>query len=225
MIRSIIFDFDGVIVDTEPIHLRAFKEILRDKEIYMEDSEYYSKYLAYDDLTFFTKSLQDYGKYTNEKHVKELVKEKSELIKSFFQEDLKLFPGIEEFIGNVSGNYILAIGSGALRSEIEEILDKFNLRHFFSSIISADEVEKCKPDPEVYLKVLQTIRREAKNGKGLQANQCIVIEDSVYGISAAKEAGMKCIAVTNSYGADKLSGADKIVETFSDFDYEILNSL
>lgn len=225
LIKYIIFDFDGVIVDTEPIHLNAFKQIVKEVGIHLEDSEYYSKYLAYDDITFFHKCLTDHGITKTEGEITELVKKKSRLIDELFAQELNLFPGIEEFIKKKSKDYTLAIGSGALRNEIEYILRKFDLITNFSSIVSADEVENCKPDPEVYIKVLESLNLKDPEGRKSGPEECLVIEDSIYGIQAAKSAGMKCLAVTNSYSEEQLKEADIVIETFRDFDCGILQKM
>ncbi len=225
LIKYIILDFDGVIVDTEPIHLKAFQQILKDVGIELKESEYYSKYLAYDDTTFFHECLKDHGIRKDESEIKELMKRKSHLIDQLFEQELHLFPGIEEFIRKKSSSYTLAIGSGALKNEIEYILYKFHLMKNFSSIISAEDVENCKPDPEVYLKVLESLNMKDPKGTITGPEECLVIEDSIYGIQAAKRAGMKCLAVTNSYSAQQLREADEVIETFKDFDCEILRNL
>lgn len=224
MLKAIIFDFDGVIADTEPVHLNAFKEILKTEGILLEDSEYYSKYLAYDDITFFQKCLNDHGVRRENDYIDELVKRKSLIINELFRHGLHLFPGVRQFIKRKSKEYVLAIGSGALRKEIEHILHSFNMKEDFRSIVSADEVSKCKPDPEVYIKVLASLNQLVTGNKKITPEECLVIEDSVYGITAAKKAGMKCLAVTNSYTADKLTEADIVIDSFSGFDCGILRS-
>lgn len=224
LLKAIIFDFDGVIADTEPVHLNAFKQVLKTEDIILEDSEYYSKYLAYDDITFFQRCLNDHGIRREDDYIAELVKRKSLIINELFKQDLHLFPGVRQFIKRKSKDYILAIGSGALRKEIEHILHSFNLTENFRSVVSADEVAKCKPDPEVYIKVLASINQLTTDSKEVTPEECLVIEDSVYGITAAKKAGMNCLAVTNSYAADKLSEADIVIDSFLGFDCDILSS-
>ena len=222
MIKAIIFDFDGVIVDTEPIHLRAFKKILRNEGIELDDALYYSKYLAYDDKTFFRQSMIDFGITKTGSEIDDLVKKKSEIIEDLLEDDLELFPGVLQFIQKSAKNYQLAIGSGALRKEIEFILEKFKINDIFRLIVSANEVQKCKPDPEVYLKVLELLNKSDQSNF-ITPGECLVIEDSVYGIRAAKKAGMVCAAITNSYEKDKLDDADIVLDNILELKPEDMN--
>jgi len=224
MIKAIIFDFDGVIVDTEPIHLKAFQKILRKEGVELKDSLYYSKYLAYDDITFFRKSMCDFGISKSDREINELVEAKSKIVDSLFEENLELFPGVKEFIQKASENYSLVIGSGALRKEIEFILEKFDMTNKFKLIVSANEVEKCKPDPEVYIKALDLLNKTNSNYY-IKPYECLVIEDSVYGIKAAKDAGMLCAAITNSYDRKKLVNADIVLDNLLELNPEELNTL
>ncbi len=116
----------------------------------------------------------------------------------------------------------MAIGSGALREEIVDILNNINLSEYFEFIVSADEVEQCKPNPEVYLKVLENFNINLNNK--IKPEECVVIEDAPHGVMAAKSAGMKCIAVTNSKSDTEISGADLVVDSLSELDIHTLNS-
>lgn len=223
MLKAIIFDFDGIIADTEPIHFKAFHKVLDGEAISLSTEEYYSKYLAYDDKTFFYKVLGDYGKDNHEQKIDELVHKKSKYTNIFLKEDVKLFPGFLEFVASTKKKYRLAIGSGALKSEIVFILKKFKIINSFQSITCADDVDKCKPNPEVFIKVLKGINYY--NNEKVYSHECLVIEDSIYGIQAAKSAGMKCIAITNSYAKEKLREADLVVKSFFDLNAAIIEKL
>ena len=222
MLKAIIFDFDGVIADTEPIHLEAFKIVLNNREIVMTDEQYFNKYLAYDDKTLFEKIYTDNGREITEKIINDLIDEKHMLITELFSKHVAVFPGIEDFIKRSAGKYTLAIASGALRSEIEYILNKYRLDNFFQSITSADEVLNCKPDPEPFLKALDKIKKDKKE---MLPSECLVLEDSVYGVEAAKAAGMKCVAVTNSYEHNFLNDADLVVDGFNELQTDTLEGL
>ena len=222
MLKALIFDFDGVIADTEPIHLEAFKIVLNNHGIVMTDEQYFNKYLAYDDKTLFEKIYADNNKEITESDINNLIDQKHEIITELFSKNVTIFPGIEEFIKRSGKQFILAIASGALRSEIEYILNKYSLDSYFQSITSADEVLNCKPDPEPFLKALDKIKSDRK---GILASECLVLEDSVYGIMAAKAAGMKCIALTNSYERSLLNEADLVVDGFNELQIETLEGL
>lgn len=221
--KAFIFDFDGVIVDTEPIHLLAFQKTLKEEGIYLSSEDYYSRYLAYDDRTFFFKALNDYGKYKDSDQLNKIIIKKSAYFDELIKDNIKLFDGVYEFIISIAGKFRIAIGSGAIRSEIINILNYVELFKHFEYIVSADEVEKCKPDPEVYLKVLKCFNNNS--GEKIEALDCIVFEDSLYGIQSAKDAGMKCIAVANSYDAKKLKAADCVVESFLEVDEKLIGKL
>ena len=223
MIKAIIFDFDGIIADTEPIHLEAFKIVLKDINIELNDKDYYNKYLAYDDKTLFKKIIEDNGRNPDKSMIKDLIDKKHILITGLFTKHVTLFKGFEDFINLVQDRYILSIASGALKSEIEFILSKFNLLSFFQSIVAADEVENCKPHPEPFLKVLENLN-SIRDDK-IEASECLVFEDSIYGVEAGKAAGMKCIAITNSYEHLDLKNADLIVDSFEEINIDKIEKL
>ena len=136
---------------------------------------------------------------------------------------IKIFPGVADFIKSIGEDYRVAIGSGALRKEIEGILISVGLESYFEFIVSANEVEKCKPDPEVYMKVLGIFNQDSDNV--ISPDECVVFEDAQHGIDAAKSAGMNCIAVTNSNPEADIKGADYIINSFDEIDLSKVNSL
>jgi len=213
MLKAIIFDFDGVIADTEPLHLKSFQLTLKENGIELTDEEYASEYLAYDDKTFFKELFKNRKFDHDENIISEFIARKSHHFNNVLRGNILILEGVPDFIATVSGIYPLSIGSGALRSEIVEILEYAELRKHFEIIVSADDVVNCKPDPEVYLKVLDQLNETGLAKDSISADQCLVIEDSVSGIEAAHSAGMRCLAVTNSYNAEKLSQADLITDS------------
>lgn len=226
MLRAIVFDFDGVIADAEPLHFAVFREVLRHDGIYISKEEYYERYLALDDRSFFIKVLKDSKKDFDNLMVEDYIEKKSMLFDKYLKEDIKLFPGVREFVNMLNGKYLLAIGSGAWKHEIEFILQNAGIREKFLVIVSAEDVEKCKPDPEVFLKVLQRINENLKpESNTVSPSECLVIEDSFSGIRAAKTAKMKSLAVTNSYPSEKLSEADLVVNSLEDVSIEDLEEL
>ncbi len=213
MLKAIIFDFDGVIANTEPVHLRAFQEVLREEGISLSSQDYYEKYLALDDKTFFATVLKGRGRSFDKTFIESLMHRKSRYYERFLRENIVIFPGVRDFIKNVYKRYALAIGSGALRHEIEFILEYAGIREEFEGITSAEDVTNCKPDPEVFFTALHRINSLSSNDEKILPYECLVIEDSIHGIKAAHSAGMKCLAVTNSYPPEKLSQADMIVSS------------
>ncbi len=214
MIKALIFDFDGVIADTEYIHLLSFQHVLEEKGIILSEKDYYSKFLAYDDVTLFRKVFQEHGISIEKEAIKELVLEKKTVVEKYLERELTLFPGVYDFIVRSSGNYILAIASGALRDEISFVLKRFELNRYFSCIVSAEDVKNCKPHPEAYRLALEKINNLETLKRAISPKECVVFEDSVHGVESAKAAGMYCIAVTNTYKSDELYLADRVIDSF-----------
>ncbi len=225
MLKAIIFDFDGVIADTEPLHLKAFQLTFLENGIELSDEEYFANYLAYDDKTLFRELLKDRNFEHDEALISDFISRKSEHFENVLKGNILVLEGVPEFISRISGKYPLAIGSGALRSEIIEILESVGLREHFEIIVSADEVINCKPDPEVFIEALRRLNNLDSVSETISSHECLVIEDSTSGIKAAHSAGMKCLAITNSYTAEKLSEAELIIESLKAISVEELEDL
>lgn len=225
MLKAIIFDFDGVIADTEPLHLKAFQLTLMENGIELSDEEYFERYLAYDDKTLFRELLKNRNVEHNDALISDYINRKSVHFESIHKGNILLIEGVPEFISGVSGKYPLAIGSGALRGEIVEILESAGLKEHFEIIVSADEVINCKPDPEVFIEALNRLNNLDSVNEAILSHECLVIEDSTSGIRAAHSAGMKCLAITNSYSAEKLSEADLIIESLKGFSLKNIEDL
>ncbi len=166
------------------------------------------------------------GRSFNKSLIHDLTVRKSEYYDELIRENLVIFPGVIDFIRKLYGKYPLSIGSGALRHEIEFILESIVIRKEFSVIVGADEIENCKPTPDVYVRVLQMINQLDSLKSGIvYPYECLVVEDSIAGIKAARSAGMKCLAVTNSYPAEKLSEADMVVKSLEGVGIEDIEKL
>ncbi|MCZ6639464.1 MAG: HAD family phosphatase [Candidatus Dadabacteria bacterium] len=225
MLKAIIFDFDGVIADTEPLHLKAFQLTLRENGIELSDEDYFENYLAYDDKTLFKELLKDRNYGHNEAQISDFMNRKSEHFENVLKGNILVLEGVPEFISEVSGKYPLAIGSGAIRSEIIDILESGGLREHFEIIVSADEVINCKPDPQVFIEALRRLNNLDSVSEEISPQECLVIEDSTSGIKAAHSAGMKCLAITNSYAAEKLSEAELIKQSLKGIYLEEIEDL
>lgn len=225
MMRAVIFDFDGVIANTEPVHLRAFQLTLGESGITLTEEDYYTNYLAYDDRTFFKAVLRDRDREHDETLILELMEKKSDYYDSLIKDNIEILPGVKDFLGRISGKYMLAIGSGALRQEIVDILEFAGIAEYFEVIVSAEDVEICKPAPDVFIEVLRRLNATARNSGIISPDECLVVEDSISGVKAALSAGMKCLAVTNSYSAEELSAAHMVKESLKGLKGEDLASL
>ena len=219
--RAIIFDFNGVIIDDEPLHLELFRAVLAEEGIALSDEDYRGKYLGYDDRGCFVAALTDAGREREANDaatVAGLIERKAALYRAAIDERYLLFPGVVELVRRLAKKYLLAIASGALRGEIEMVLERGGVYDCFQAIIAAEDVVACKPDPEGYVKALAALNAGAL--PPIQPGECLVIEDSIAGVEAAKRAGMRCLAVTNSYAAVELREADWIAGSLAEFDPE-----
>mgnify|MGYP005847883577 CR=1 FL=1 len=213
--KVIILDFDGVIVDTEKMHFQASKEVLTSYRINLEWKLYKEKYLALDDKGLFKRVFKDFGRKLDRKILRELCERKSAIYKKISNKDKKVrfYKGVKGFIKKAfSEGFILAIASGANRSEVESVIKNNKLDKYFKEIVCAEDVKKGKPSPEPFLEIL---KRLGKSGYKIDKSDCTVIEDSIHGVRAAKNIGMRVIAVTNSYSREELKkcGADLIVSS------------
>lgn len=216
MLRAIIFDFDGVIVDSEPLHYSAFKHVLAEKNIGLTESQYYTDYIGMDDKGCFSTVLKNHGHRTSRNDITTLINKKSAYFDQHIKSNLHLFSGVASFIRTVSKQWPLAIVSGALRNEIDLILKEARLHQFFDTIISAENVEKGKPDPEGFLKGLESLNQSI-NTLTARPNNCLVIEDSIPGVYGAQAAGMRCLAVTNTHPPEQLAHADAITSSLDNY--------
>ena len=210
MLQAVIFDFDGVITDSEILHFRAFNSVLVQHGLELGKREYYSQYLGLSDIDCF-KTLIDEGRLgITADQIPGLIQAKTHIFEELARTDGKIIEGVREFLGLLAAEKVrIAICSGALRTEIELILEDAKLRGFFEAIVSAEEVKRGKPHPDGFLLALK--RLNANGVTPIKARRCVVIEDSRWGLQAAKAAGMHTIAVTNTYEADELAIAEKIV--------------
>jgi beta-phosphoglucomutase len=224
MLRTVIFDFDGVITDSEILHLRAFNKTLAQFNIEIDKKNYYTKYLGYSDADCFKQLIEDGLLDIDRRNIPNLIKQKNHFFEELAGTEGKTIEGVHEFLNMLHKNNVpLAICSGALLTEIELLLEDANLRHFFSVIVSAEHVKNGKPDPEGFLLTLKKLNKN--RDVPIEAGQCIVVEDSLWGLQAAKAAGMPSVAVTNSYDAKQLKLADKIVAKLNDLSIEDLQQL
>jgi len=212
MLRAILLDFDGVIGDTEPLHCRGFQKILDKEGFKLSKADYYAKYLGYDDQDCFRQFYRDQHRRLTRTVLASLVRRKSRFMKSVFRSRSVLLPGAKRAVQFLATRYPLAIVSGALRPEIQIILRREALTPFVPIVIGAEDVKRGKPHPEGYLKALKTLNRKVyAPAWPLQARECLVVEDSLWGLKAARAAGMRSVAVTSSYSRKQLKGADLIV--------------
>jgi len=224
-LRAILFDFDGVIADSEPAHLRAFQSVVAGEGVALAEETYYSRYLGLDDRACLRAILRDADRTVSDEALESLFQRKSGQYLQGLREGAVLRPGAADFIRRVSARHPLMIASGALRGEIELVLEGADLRACFVDIVSAEDVRHCKPHPEPFLTALDRLNRAAEPHPPVQPGECLVIEDALHGIVAAHEAGMKCLAVAGSYPAYRLGSADVVAQSLEGFPAERLEDM
>jgi len=215
-VKAVIFDFDGVIVDTEPLHYKAFQRILEPLGLGFSWNEYVETYMGFDDRDAFREAFSAKGQQTlSLTELNQLVCDKALVFQDVISDGVTAYPGVIELIKKLHANGTpLAICSGALLSDILPILDLLGISTCFDLIVTADDVQKSKPDPESYQLTFQKLN-SLHTDKKLTLDNTIVIEDTPAGIKSANGAGLNVIGVTNSYPRENLSAALHIVESLS----------
>ncbi len=210
-LQAIVFDFDGVIADSERLHLRSYQEILAPEGITISTEDYLARYLGYDDVGVFKAVGRDNGVPMDEGRVTELIAKKGERYESLAAAGEMLFPGAADFIRSAAAAVPIAIASGALTHEIEDVLERAGLRSLFPVIVGADQTQRGKPHPDPYQTAFAKLR--AHSGQDLQAWRSVAIEDSKWGLVSARGADLRCVAVTNTYSAAELRADAELVVT------------
>ena len=222
-LQAIIFDFDGVIADSEPLHFRAFQQALAEDGLELAPKEYYARYLGYDDVWMFQAFGEDRGLPMDAARVKELVVRKGMKLQAMMSAGSVLFPGAADFVRAAAQTVPIAIASGALRHEIVEIIEAAGVSELFAAIVASGDTPESKPSPEPYRLAFERLRETT--GTALDPRRCVAIEDSRWGLESARGAGLRCVGVTNSYSADELTGAELVVSGLQTLTIEALDRL
>jgi HAD superfamily hydrolase (TIGR01509 family) len=225
MLRALIFDFNGIIVDDEPIHFELFKRVLAEEGIELTEEDYYARYLGFDDRGAFTAAYREHGRSLDEQLLARLIDRKAVYYQNAIRNKARIFPGVEKLVASLVPALPLAVASGALRKEIDTILSTAGLLKHFAVIISAEDVDHGKPEPEIFLKALVGLNARVENNDPIDAADCLVIEDSKEGIRGARRAGMKCLAVSNSHATELLQEANAVVRSLEEVDLSFLEEI
>ncbi|MEO8426378.1 MAG: HAD family phosphatase [Verrucomicrobiota bacterium] len=209
--KAIIFDMDGVIVDSEPLHERAFREIFAEMGYGENHGVDFAAYYGRSDLALWIDFVAKHGP---KQPLEELVEWKHSRLVKNLREKQPIFPGLPELLEKCAARYRLGVASGSAHRVINEVLAMQNLRRFFSAVISAEDVAEGKPAPDIFLRSAELL--------GVEARECCVIEDSAAGIEGALAAGMSVIAITNSLPAEKLARATSIVRDYAEIELLLL---
>jgi beta-phosphoglucomutase len=210
-LRAAVFDFDGVIVDSEPLHFRSLHDALAEDGVFITREEYWGVYLAYDDREAVRLALERHGEPAPPERLARVEQAKASLFAALIP-GIPVFDGAPQLVRALAAEMPVAIASGAKHDEIDAILTGLGLRDAFSAVVGADDVARTKPDPAPYLEAARLL---ATSAPGLQPFDCVAFEDSLPGILSARSAGMRVVGVSNSYPLDKLQPADRVVASLA----------
>jgi HAD superfamily hydrolase (TIGR01509 family) len=220
MIKAIAMDFNGVIIDDEPIQMEAYREVLGGEGVEVTEESYLAS-LGMDEVAFVRNAYAIRVKPLDEKRMHELIAAKQAMWREIVSKELPLFPGITDFVEKMAREFTLGIVSMAPRDEIELVLDRGGMRGHFPVIVSAEDVKKCKPDPECFRIGFQKIDavRTSEGHLPMTHGECLVIEDSPPGVVAARKADLLALGVTNTVDAAALreAGAGAVATDLRDW--------
>jgi HAD superfamily hydrolase (TIGR01509 family) len=222
MIRAIFFDFNGVIIDDERIHLKAYREVLRSEGVALSDQDYFGS-LGMDDVAFVRAAFARAGRSLTDETLQAVIKREYELHREFIRDELPVSSGVVGFIKAAARHYQLGVVSMAVRSEIDQVLERAGLDKCFEVLVTAEQVTRHKPAPDSYQRALQLLneKRRVERKLPLLANECLVIEDAPPGIEAARAAGMRTMGITNTVSETVLRAAGAEVVTASLADWNV----
>lgn len=213
MKKIVIFDMNGVIINDEALHEKAFASVLKQLRIILTKQEYLDIFAGRTDKAGFENAIKKFGINHD---INVLLKQKSAAYLKLIEENIETYPGVIDLIKDLNKNFILALSSSALKKEIDLILKYFGLKKIFKIIISGEDIANSKPNPEAYLKII--------NKLDVRPEDCIIIEDSRSGIEAAKAAGAVCIAILTTHNKKSLRKADYIANNFNEVKNYIYNN-
>ncbi len=216
-IAAVIFDFDGVLADTERLHLRAFQDALATVGRSLEERDYFERLLGYSDRDLILKLARESGWALDAEALNVLLAVKAARYRHHLATGEALYVSAGACVRGLAARFPLAIASGSLRAEIDDILTAAGLRPLFRAIVGADDVTTGKPAPEPYLRAAALL--------GVDPAAAVAIEDSRWGLDSARAAGLRTIAVATTYSADRLAAADLIVRSLDEISPELIAQL
>ena len=209
MIRAVIFDFDGVLVDSERLHYEALVHVLRAKGMDLSWEDFKKGCLGVPDRNAVRWALERNG-VDDEEQVLEVLRLKTEVYDGWLAERVLISDEVVEVVKVLAQKFLLVIATGSFQYQVEAVLSRAGVRHLFSVIVGYGDYEKGKPDPTPFLLAMEKLNQSLS--LPLKPSECIVLEDSPAGIRAAINAGMRCVAVRSYFDDEALKGADIVVD-------------
>jgi len=222
-LRAIVFDFDGVLANSEPLHLRAYQDVLANEGVTLAERDYYARYLGYDDVGVFTMLSADRGRRWTAADIERLVAGKAVRLEALERDHSILFPGAADVVRRAAAAMPIAIASGALGVEIRRVLDREQLASCFAAIVAAEDTRLSKPAPDPYRRAVELLSDRFEDE--LEAEDCVAIEDSRWGLQSARAAGLRTVGVAHTYDRSALAGADLVIDTIDSLDLRDLAQL
>jgi HAD superfamily hydrolase (TIGR01509 family) len=231
VIRAVLFDFNGVLVDDEPIHLEVFQRVLAEEGISLSAEDYAARYVGLDDRTCFAAVLGRAGESAHPPDIPRLMRLVARKA-SYYQERIRrggypFFPGALELVtGLAAARRMLGVVSGALREEVDGALRQAGILDRFKVLVTTEDVDEGKPHPEGYLKALESLNSQPPLPERLlHPHEVLAVEDSPAGLAAAAEVGFPTLGVAHTFPAARLSGADVVTPSLRDLTPEGLDRL
>lgn len=222
-LKAILFDFNGVIINDESIHQQLVTEILQEENIRTNEEEYRETCLGRSDHSCLRDILALHGRFVQENYLTKLIEAKNRAYRERLAEleTLPIYPGVEAFLEKIrEQGLLMGVVTGALRSEVELVLDRAQITPYFNTIVTGDEVQGSKPEPQGYFLAVERLYRQ-NTYLQIRPGDCLAIEDSYPGIEAAKRAGMQVVGVANTYPFHMIQRrADWSIDYLSDLELE-----
>ncbi|MHC1764116.1 MAG: HAD family hydrolase [Verrucomicrobiia bacterium] len=209
--KAIVFDMDGVIVDSEPVHEQAFRDVFREMGYGETHGIDFPRYYGRSDRALWVDFIELHQPPWS---LEELTEWKQRRFLEMIRRDQPIFNGLPELLEKIAPHFKMAVASGSLHPVIDEVLAMRNLRRFFPVVVSVQDVPRGKPKPDVFLRAAELLE--------VAPGDCCVVEDSAAGVEAALAAGMAVIAITNSLSAEKLARATRVVGTYTEVERLLL---
>jgi beta-phosphoglucomutase len=215
--RAVVFDFDGVLADTERLHLSAFQDVFTPRGWQLDETAYFAEYLGFDDRGLVEAFTRARRLTLGRDELDALVAAKARRFAERLGQGRALFPAAAACVTRMAARYQLAVASGALHAEIAFILDSAGITAAFQTIVGADDVDRGKPAPDAYV--------EATRRLAVKPAQAVAVEDSPWGLESARMAGLRTIGITTSYPAESLAEADVVIATLDELTTELVDDL
>ena len=217
-VQAVVFDFDGVLADSEPLHLKAYQALLEPHGIVLDQKTYCERYLGYDDEGALQRMAEDNGLMLGDEEIEMLVVEKGHVFEALVGSRDVLYPGAVDCVRRLAERWPVGIASGALRADIDLLLRGAGIQPIFRFIVAAGDTDLTKPAPDPYLRAAEL--------HGVPPSACVAIEDSHWGLESARTAGMRTIAITHTYPRAELTGAaDAVIDSLAELTVDFLARL